>query len=83
MIQIYLIPENALEYRITLKFDGTSVHNGGWNTMEIANKEADMYVKLQRKDAVFNPVKQEFVWIHFDDNSILRSTVQNNKIGFW
>lgn len=77
------ITTNLLEYLITLKFDGASVYNGGWNTMEIANKQANMYVKLQRKDAVFNPVKQEFVWIHFDENNILRSTIQNNKIGFW
>lgn len=74
---------DLLEYLITLKFDGASVYNGGWSTMEIANKQANMYVKLQRKDAVFNPVKQEFVWNHSDDNTILRSTIENNRIGFW
>lgn len=76
--------EGALEYRITLKFDGASVYNGGWTTMEIANKRKNIYVKLQRKDAVFDSVKQEFVWIHYDDNSILGMPVaQENKIGFW
>lgn len=80
----YAISESSQKYRITLKLDGASVYNGGWSTMEIANKRKNIYVKLQRKDAVFDPVKQEFVWIHFDDNSILGMPVaQENKIGFW
>ena len=80
----YNIAANAIEYSVTLKFDGASVYNGGWSTMEIANKCKNIYVKLRRKDSVFDPVKQEFVWIIFFNNSLLKMPVeQENKIGFW
>ena len=52
--------------------------------MEIANKQVNLYVKLKRKDADFDPIKQEFTWIHYDNNSILQmKTEMQNKIGFW
>ena len=75
---------DLLRYEIILKFDGASVYNGGWNTMEIADKQVNLYVKLKRKDADFDPIKQEFTWIHYDNNSILQmKTEMQNKIGFW
>lgn len=80
----YNLAASALKYSITLKFDGASVYNGGWSTMEIANKRKNIYVKLRRKDSVFDPVKQEFVWIIFSNNSLLKMPVeQENNIGFW
>jgi len=81
--------QSALRTQLNLVFDAHPVkmktHN--WNTLEIQNHILNVFVKLHRTDAVFDPIKQSFYWdtdkyTSFNTSPILSNSGRpDNSIG--